>query len=308
LTDLWYLLEDCDRYVYHFTGPDTLVSKILPGKELRFSRFGGLDDPREYRDWVFSFSGVTDAHTGADFESIQEQLNRALKHDWRIGCFVRDPAEAVMAKRDEPGPRTLMRMYRRGHSLPGMWAKYAKDHAGACLAFDRDKLDRAVRSAAAKQGARVTAQPVRYEDPAVVTDLLKPRALLFPLDEARRIGLRAAIDQHIAQHGDELFFLKALDWQHQHEYRWTVQMGGDEELFVPFGESLVGIALGDRFPSASLHKIRRFSHDHTSVSIAQMRWQNGVPQPQLVLPNWMPKRPSIRRRILTRLRTIWPLP
>ena len=52
MNDVWYGLQDHNRYVYHYTSSSTLADKILPTGKLRFSRFENVNDPRESKEWT----------------------------------------------------------------------------------------------------------------------------------------------------------------------------------------------------------------------------------------------------------------
>jgi hypothetical protein len=296
MSDIWYLLQDSDRYVYHYTKARSLLA-ILRDHQLRFSKFAKVDDPYEYQNWVFGFRGL--GNEDIDFAPLEEKLNYTMKHSWRAGCFARDIDAAVMGPRNERGSETLMRVHHRGHSLPAMWALYAENHAGACLIFDRIKLNQRVRESASTHGSLVRAKPVQYENhPVVGNDVSKEQALRFPLDEARRIGLRDAIDQHIAKHEDRLFFLKSRNWMWQQEFRWVVRSDGPEDFHVSFGDALVGVALGARFPKPELDEFCQLAKGCSHVSCSTMCWQNGVPYFDVAPPDLIMQREGFSQRMM----------
>jgi len=275
VSDIWYLLRDYERYVYHYTRGATLATHILPTGRLRFSRFEGVNDPRESKEWALSF--ISGTHLDPDYAALELRLNEALKHTWRIGCFVQDSPDAVMTGRDERGSETLRRAYKRGHSRPRMWAQYAERYSGACLVFDRAKLDASVRSVPTE---RVYCGAVKYLDPSPVPRLGKSEALTFSLLNADDADLDAAANRHIEQHKDDLFFRKVEDWQHECELRWAAQSRDAGDFYVPVDGSLVGIALGEDFAPGAKTAVAAFGEANPTVSIAFMGWQNGFPQPK----------------------------
>jgi len=122
---MWYMLQDADRYVYHYTGAAVLTDHILPGGRLRFSRFGNVNDPRESKNWVFNYHMVQCCLETADEDQIKRDLNLRLKDSWHVGCFVSDIYEALSTKqREDRGEDIIGAMYERGHSRPRMWAQY----------------------------------------------------------------------------------------------------------------------------------------------------------------------------------------
>ena len=119
MNDIWYMLQDHDRYVYHYTRGAALIN-ILRSRRLRFSRFRFVNDPRESKNWVFNYYSRT-VDLNFDTRPVEKQLNDLLKHSWRIGCFVSDPYEALVTKqREEVGEDIIGAAYDRGHSRPRM--------------------------------------------------------------------------------------------------------------------------------------------------------------------------------------------
>jgi hypothetical protein len=278
MNDVWYMLQDHERYVYHYTRSQTLTKHILATGRLRFSRFQYVNDPRESKDWLFNYYS-THGSLPSETRSIDGALNIRLKHSWRIGCFTFDPYEAVATKtREDQGHDILAAAYERGHSLPRMWAQYGENFVGGCLVFSRAQLDLDVRHAAEESGAAVYAGRVEYRNDRVVPDLRRPDPLTISVDEVNRLGFEAAVDAHISMHWKALFFGKARDWAQEREFRWLVSGNGDEDFFVDIRKSLVGIALGDRFPNTLKASVGTYAESNP-VTVAVMNWQNGVPQP-----------------------------
>jgi hypothetical protein len=243
---------------------------------LRFSRFLNVNDPRESKYWRFGYTGGDPAKD----RLIEEKLNHSLKHLWRIGCFVSDPYEALITKRREDlGEDILGAVYERGHSRPRMWAQYGENYKGACLVFDKAKLDSDIHTLSREMGFKVFADKVDYRNPRVVFDLRRPGALMIYVDEINRLGFDGAVQAHVSRHWKELFFLKSRDWEQEREYRWLVGGKRDEDFYIDIQNSLVGIALGDLFPDDLKDEVGQFSRSNPAISVAIMRWQNGVPQP-----------------------------
>jgi hypothetical protein len=177
MSDIWYMLQDCERYVYHYTRASTLVDSILPSGQMRFSRFQYVNDPRESKDWLFNYRSVR-ADLNFAVGPIETKLNQLLKHSWRVGCFASDPYEALVTReREDRGEDILGALYERGHSRPRMWAQYGDDYSGACLIFEKATLDADIRSFCKGVGSTVHAGKVVYRNPRVVPNLTQPDAL-----------------------------------------------------------------------------------------------------------------------------------
>lgn len=266
----WHHLGDEDAYLYHYTKASTLSIILRTGK-LRFSRFENVNDPRESRDWRLSYRGHLPSN-----EKLA-QLNHHLKRCWRIGCFVRDGYEAVTTRaREDRAEDVVGALYERGHSHPRMWSQYGQEYAGACLAFDRAKLDAAVRRSAGP--VQIYCGEVEYRNPRVVPGLDRADALVIDFTQVKDFGIQRAMVSHVEQHHKELLFLKSKDWKEEREYRWVVKNDSPEDFFVPIEESLLGIILGDRFPSQEILSVSEFGGRHP-ISLARMEWNNGFPQP-----------------------------
>ena len=275
--DMWYMLQNHETYAYHYTRPQSLIS-ILETEKLRFSRFANLNDPRESKDWILNFSSST-VDLGLANKGLARELNQLLKHSWRVGCFASDPYEACVTKaREDRGEDTIGAPYERGHSRPRMWAQYADDYQGACLVFDRAKLDAAIRRSASNQGLFVCHDKVLYKNPSILPILGQPHSLTMSLDDIHQAGRATAVQDHVRQHWKELFMLKSRDWEQEREIRWLVSAVEDEDFYLSIVDCCVGIALGDRYPPESAQAVARYG-EARGVSIAIMNWQNGFPQP-----------------------------
>lgn len=271
------MLQDVDRYVYHYTCAATLTDHILPSGKLRFSRFQCVNDPREAKEWSFDYCGKPD-DSGFDIQATQNELNTRLKYRWRVGCFVSDVSEALVTKeREDHGEDILSAPYERGHSRPRMWAQYGENYEGVCLVFDKQKLDLEIRSGVSAANLIVHAARVKYKNPPVV-HATSPNALMISLDELEELGINKFATLHVQKHWKELFFLKAEDWEQEREFRWLVQGERDEDFFIDIKDSLAGILLGDRFPVGRRPAVGNYTLAN-GVSVAVMGWRNGVPQP-----------------------------
>jgi hypothetical protein len=78
---------------------------------------------------------------------------------------------------------------------------------------------------------------------------------------------------------DSLFFLKALDWRSEYEYRFVVTASpGGEGVFVEFGDALVGVVAGEKFPDWQVAGALELANRHESKAL-QLHWDN---QPYLI--------------------------
>jgi hypothetical protein len=273
------MLQSAEKYVYHYTSAQTLTDHILPTRRLRFSRFENVNDPRESRKWAFNFIKYSSA-LDARVEEISEGFNHHLKRDWRIGCFVSDTDGAVVSQeREGNGQNVINALYERGHSRPAMWWHYGDKHRGACLVFDKVALDAAVR-AAPNALHPILCGRVEYHNPSPLASFLGSNlGLDIDCVSLLQFGVDEAAKRHLGRHARMLLFTKLRDWEPEREFRWAVSVDSEEDHFIEFAGSLVGIIIGDQFPEKRRRSVGEFAGTN-NVEIGYMTWQNGVPQPK----------------------------
>jgi hypothetical protein len=104
------------------------------------------------------------------------------------------------------------------------------------------------------------------------------------LDEFAMDTLASDVTQFVVDHERELFFVKALDWASEHEYRFTlrptVEPGAvlPEYSFVDYGSSLREVLLGERFPQWQIPAVRAMC-DRLGIEVSQIQWRMGRPWP-----------------------------
>jgi hypothetical protein len=116
----------------HYTKASTAFEHIMPGK-LRLSPYL-MRDPAENKDILPSIVSRGD----------RPIADRAISEVYRYIKAVRDRMRVLSLTRDTED---------RGHfpsfdccwSRPRMWEQYGDDHRGACLLFDRSRLEHAIR-------------------------------------------------------------------------------------------------------------------------------------------------------------------
>ena len=147
-------LEPSEKYLYHYTGPQTLA-RILFSHSLRMGPYSGTRDPRENGQWFPSFYTPGPPYEdvgGADMWSDWVELDRALRQRAKVACLTmdRDPEDSHWS-----APA-------RGWGRPRMWEQYAARHSGAVLVFDFDLLSSA--AARACGSSTFLAGTVKYTD------------------------------------------------------------------------------------------------------------------------------------------------
>lgn len=122
------LFESRDKYVFHYTTLDVTLRHILATGQLRFGPYARTNDPRENKDWEFTWvkedgTSVTDLAGG--YAGLRDRANALGKRLCRLLCVTQD----------EAGPHLG-----RGYCHPRMWAQYADGHKGVCLVLEKAAL------------------------------------------------------------------------------------------------------------------------------------------------------------------------
>jgi hypothetical protein len=247
------------QYLFHYTRLATAVEAILPDRRIRLSRFSTMRDPRESQ-WAFASVFMGDVPGG---DRLYWEARRNIddaKASIRILSLTEDlPSTAA------PEP------FDRGYVHPRLWEQYAGDHVGVCLCFERQALTSAVSAAVAAISGVLRHGSVDYRDGEI-----DRRAQTFHLPTVHDRGVRPAIEAHLDEHFDELFFTKLTDWKSEVEYRYIVRWDDEGDLFVDISHALkavvVGYAVSREYAPTLLAQGERMG-----VAIARMKWQNGRP-------------------------------
>ncbi len=295
---LIYGLRDADRYLYHYTKAETALTHILPMNRLRLGRFENTNDPRETRRWRFSSHSPTSAIdlAGYDLDELSELVGGTLQKSARLVCLSRDT-----------GPMTgdhLSDVHRRGLALPRMWHFYGDAHKGVCLVLDRVKLIQAFVSAARTiTGARYFCHgPVRYS----VHPLAGPAGageFVVDVEAMERLGVDRYVLSHLHSYLARLFFVKALDWHTEAEWRAALFVESSEESYISIEQALVGVIHGDAVSASMSEAIIRAS-DRPRVEHMGLYWRNGSPWYDLGRGVWS----YSNRRLFERCEGIWSMP
>ncbi len=260
-----------DEYVFHYTRRRTALEDILPDKKLRLSPFCDTNDPREAKDWSFSFTSSEQrlfAATSSEksWDEVEQAkirstaLTTKAKRESKLLCTTLDDRDAQSAE---------FTLYARGYARERMWAQYADHHKGVCLAFRRRLLDKQIR----KQfdSNIVYRERVKYSNDNV------REAFFLSYDKIESSSLEDAVAEVLAEYWKDLFFHKVKDWELENEYRWLVVTPGNAEPnYVDCGASLCGVILGVDFPKVDDVLVRKLCGE--TVAIQRLGYRNGYPE------------------------------
>jgi hypothetical protein len=161
--------------------------------------------------------------------------------------------------------------YGDGFARARMWAQYAGNHSGVCLAFDQARLRTAARATAHHRSLRLYESPIGYRSEG---GLERPIQLPQTKAEADLTGLRDDLFPVIVPH---LYFSKAWDWSTETEYRFLLHGGAAEFEYIDVRSALTGIFCGPRFPEARWKDVFTRCPELTKAGrVFKLWWRNGV--------------------------------
>jgi hypothetical protein len=257
---------DSDRLLYHYTKMSTAKEKILLQQSLKVGRYTCTNDPKESKDWEFNLSsnaaeGLKNYITG----DLPQRFSKALKSRAKVACFCKDRAPL---SGDHTRDFCL-----RGWGKARMWAQYAKNHSGLCLVFDKNLFHQQVVSQLPQNG-RAYRGSVSYRDRYFVPSF-EEGDYFINVDQLGVVGFDRYVEMHLRSFCRRLFFEKNVDWRDENEFRWIVFSDTEEDLFIQYADSLVGVIFGDRANAQEIDDILRMLP--LTVDVMGLRWKNCSP-------------------------------
>lgn len=196
--------------------------------------------------------------SGIDVIDVFERAREHLQDRTKIAAFTLDVP-----------PTYPSEMFARGFSRARMWAMYAQ-HSGACLIFDRERLDGAMRRGLDGREF-VRSGDVHYSD-------FGPFPPMLDVQLVEKEGLDAALEIYINDNWRTLLLRKNTDWAGEAEHRWIVREPATGPIFVPYGDALVGVVGGQDMSDQNAALLVGLAHAHSDdVAVARMWWRNGYP-------------------------------
>jgi Protein of unknown function (DUF2971) len=252
----------------HYTNASAAFEHILPLGTLRLSPYRLMRDPAENKDFLPSIGMRGDPpQAGQAIDDVYALLKTA-RDRMRVLSFTRDAEERGRF----PGFDCCW-------ARPRMWEQYADDHRGVCLLFDPAALKRAI----AEQWP--TDSTYMHDVDYTREGIVGARGRTF-IDERMFEGKERAqaVADYIEARRDVLFFLKSDDFATEYEYRIVLAAGGDDYAHADYGDALVGVVLGERFPTwqrpGAVQECSKIE-----VKLGRMHWAQGRPH---VLRLWSP--------------------
>jgi len=268
------IILDTANCFFHYTTRDVAFEHILPNGKLKFSTYDQMRDPLENKDWSWSGSWPVD---NPDLDA-EDPLEDAFFNFQEPARWIRKQAHLLALTVDAPGYSSHANGFAKGWARARMWEQYGENHAGVCLVFDQGLLKANLQTDLEKQlGFGPYHRMVQYDETGSVgTEATKLKPASWPKEINAEF-----VAQYIEDHHDELFFKKTLDWQTEYEYRFVTTASPEKPLLASYGDALIAVIVGDRFPDWQLPSAEKAS-GAVEVDLLRMHWHGIAPKPRLL--------------------------
>ena len=197
--------------LYHYTTRETAIEKIFLNGTIRLGKLSLTNDPQETAVGGFGISAHDNEPVG--LRQIFADCERLTTKPVRLACFTQTPNTTPIIA---------------GCNHDRMWAQYAGNNSGVCIAFNQDRLtanverhfDERIR---AGKGLLIHGS-VEYVSEMPIQD-----GIFFGLssDEMNVDGIKARRNERAKQR----YLRKTIDWGSEHEYRY-VWIDADDDYDV----------------------------------------------------------------------------
>jgi hypothetical protein len=231
-----------------------------------------MRDPMENKEWSWRGSWPVD---NRDLDA-EDPLEEAFFRFQELARRIREQAHLLALTVDAPDYPIHAEDFAKGWARARMWEQYGENHQGICLIFDRDSLVRHLTHDLDRQlGFGPYHRNVEYDEmgsAALQATNLQPAE--WPQSIAGDL-----VEKYIEDHFDELFFKKTLDWQTEYEYRFVTTASPEQPLYAAYGDALLAIVTGERFPDWQLPAALEASRE-SNVQLLTMNWHGRSPVPR----------------------------
>jgi hypothetical protein len=270
-----YTFSKLEPLYAHYTCAQVAFEHVLPESRIRLSPYRRMRDPAENKDIVPGTAGY-----GVDADTFDESV-RAMIDEIKAR---RDRCRLLsLTENDTSAPETFGCCWAR----PRMWEQYADEHRGVCLLFDAERLTRAMQVAFSAHQIQAWFGEVAYTAAGIAGSKLRFLSDSRIFDASRRAN---AVTEFIEGNIGDFFFLKTDDFKTEHEYRIVI-MPGDESVpaapsspvsfesefaYVEYGDALVAVLVGERFPNWQLLGANR-ACERADALFGKVGWKNRRP-------------------------------
>lgn len=257
------LFNSNGQYLYHYTSFEVAVENILDTGKVRFSPFIKTNDPLENKSWLLDWSANLGVQN-PNFEMItqrRELINEFLSENCKTLCFTKEFYDSN---------NQLV----EGFEHPRMWAQYGNNHKGVSLVFDKDLMDKAIKTQLGENKKLFSGEVFYTEDFHNFTTLLGKFNINF--SGMSEEDLISYVYNSIPEVKD-IFMMKRRDWESESEFRYVIADKDKGFLTFDFKDSLKYIVLGSEINLKIYYPVLKLFMDKYKIRIGRMSWQNGLP-------------------------------
>jgi hypothetical protein len=225
-------------FFFHYTTREAAFAHIVPERRLRLSPYAKMRDPMEAKSPSFGAGLAV-----PDDPEVEKSMNQAWLGAWQLVGTKRGRTKLLSLTIDAPDYRDrLAETFGRGWARARMWEQYAENHQGVCLLFHRERFQEVVLAQLRARAPGAVCGPVRYEKEGIAAEA----AATMMLEPG--VSAEGLADRHLGQHFNALFFLKLLDWESEHEFRFVEPSDDDDYSYVDYQDTLAAVMVGAEFP------------------------------------------------------------
>jgi hypothetical protein len=178
-----------------------------------------------------------------------------------------------------------------GAARARMWAQYASNHAGVCIAFDLPALLDAFMRLVDNTGKNGCHGPVRY----LQKGQTRRPSLKFAYSDIKDATVPVFVEREFPNVVEQLYFTKSWDWGTETEYRLLLQGQPveDKYVFIDVAKAVSAVFCGTDFPDARVRDLESRCPKHWESSrVYRIHWDLGVAKAALIrfpggsLPDW----------------------
>ena len=224
-----------------------MFEHILPDRQLRMSPYHKMRDPVESQDVLPDISWFGDPPRADQATRAVLADIKATRDAMRVLAFSRDAGDGVR--------RPILASTVPGRGL-GCGSSTATSTRGACLLFDRDRLEAFLQNEVGDE--RIYGDDVRYDRQGIAGSPVQHVTDERIFDEKQR---QQAVAEHIDRYRRDFFFLKSDDFATEAEYRIVLKTDDDPPVgyttdeqgyaHVGYGDALVAVVLRSALPKVA---------------------------------------------------------
>jgi Protein of unknown function (DUF2971) len=270
-----YTLNKLEPLYAHYTSAQIAFEHVLPESRIRLSPYRRMRDPAENKDIV---PGTGDY--GIDADTFDESV-RAMIGEIKAR---RDRCRLLSLTHNDASARATFGCC---WARPRLWEQYADKHRGVCLLFDAEHLTRAMQVTFSAHQIQSWFREVVYTEAGIAGSTLRYLSDPRIFDAAQRAD---AVTEFIERNTADFFFLKTDDFKTEHEYRIVIMAGDEpdasapgspvsfegEYAYVEYGDALVAVVVGERFPNWQLLGANR-ACERANALLGKVGWENRRP-------------------------------